>query len=94
MEQNQSETCIAAGASLPDEILKSGFGPDCQAQTLRLAGGRIDLAASCPAVDGAPALTIEGRGTYSPDGWQLTVDVDEQGSRTRGTDTARRIGDC
>jgi hypothetical protein len=94
METLQAPRCIAEGGSGPEQIIKEGVGPDCDAQALTLAGGRITMVASCRDPGGGPPLTIEGRGTYSPDGWQTVTDLALGGSRGRETQTARRTGDC
>lgn len=67
----------------------------CHDEKMAAADGEISLEMRCDAPDGDLLnIPIEGRGTYDKDGWEIAIDMQLYGVTTRGTETARRIGDC
>lgn len=92
--------CLAAAqAADPAAWLARDIAPGCTLTRRVIAGGRVDLAGTCPPqAPGLPRGTVRLTGRYSPTGYALrfvTTNPSENGVMGfTGTMTGKRVGEC
>lgn len=96
----QDRTCLTPDqARTPARWLARDIAGDCTLTKETVAGGRVDVAGTCPAQDsGQPAGSLAIRGTYAADRYDLTFQTVAHGENGAmafsGAMRGRRTGAC
>ena len=94
------ESCLTPEeAKRPKEDFFAGKGKNCRYDRFTMGGGKIDAVMQCSSEGTAQTMAMQG--TYSPDAYQMRMDMDVRagvgpagGMKMTMRVDANRVGDC